>query len=107
MDRAVARTAIPDGVRVVFPSDPDLAAELGRLAVLEQACCAFFTFALRATSGRVELDVEAPDGARALIDTIFGVADGTVSHPPGRPPGTPGAGPPVRSAERPPARNAG
>ena len=78
LERAERRSAITGGVRIAFVPDPELAAELARLAVLEQDCCAFFTFTVRAAGGRLELDIEAPDEAAELVAMVFGVASEAV-----------------------------
>lgn len=58
------------GVRVEF-DDVDLAA-LATLIAAEQACCAFFRFAITVDARGVALEVDAPDDARDLVTGLFG-----------------------------------
>lgn len=71
---AVRREPLAGGVAVVLPTSAPLAAEAARLAAAEQACCAFFTFDLRLTTGEVRLEVRAPDDAADVVAALFGTA---------------------------------
>jgi DNA-binding transcriptional MerR regulator len=68
---ARSREPIAGGVRLRLPRDTDLAALAGLLAA-EQACCAFFTFALVVTADAVYLDTVAPDDGRAVVHALVG-----------------------------------
>ena len=66
------REPLDSGVRLTFPPDPLLAGRLGALAAREQACCAFFTFALRLDADGLALDVTAPEDAATIVADLFG-----------------------------------
>ena len=68
------REPLEDGVRLHFPVGAALAGEVARLAAAEQACCAFFSFALAIGADGTVLDVRAPAEARVLVDALFGAA---------------------------------
>lgn len=70
---AKARTAIPDGVRVVFHRDVDAGA-LASLAAAEQTCCSFFRFDISIGADEVALVVTGPDDAQPVIAAVFGTA---------------------------------
>lgn len=69
---ATGRAEITDGVRLEFPSDPDLVAAVAGLAAAEQKCCAFFDFTLHLTASTLELTVRAPEAAGPLMAELFG-----------------------------------
>jgi len=66
------RERIDSGVRLIFPPDPFLAGRLAELAAREQACCAFFTFALRLDTAGLTFDVTAPEGTAGIVADLFG-----------------------------------
>jgi DNA-binding transcriptional MerR regulator len=70
--RATDRRDTTDGVMLVFPAVPELAAEVAALAAAEQDCCAFFDCTLHLTPAALELTVRAPDTAAALLADLFG-----------------------------------
>ena len=71
---ATGRSTTTDGrLRIQFAADVDVA-ELARLIEAEQHCCTFFAFALTIDRHGVALEVGAPDDARDIVDTVFGVA---------------------------------
>jgi DNA-binding transcriptional MerR regulator len=72
LSSATARERIDDGLRVTFPADPALAAEIARRATAEQDCCGFFDFTLHVTPAALELSVRAPETADALVVELFG-----------------------------------
>ncbi|CAG7642514.1 MerR family transcriptional regulator [Rhodococcus opacus] len=72
LDSATGREEIDDGLRVRFPSDPNLVAEVARLAAAEQGCCAFFDFTLHLSPDALALTVRAPETAHALLAELFG-----------------------------------
>ncbi len=63
---------IDGGVRCVFaasvPND-----KLIRLVAAEQDCCQFFRFAITIDSRDVALEVRAPEDAREIVESVFGV----------------------------------
>ena len=67
-----ARTALDDGgLRVELGPDVDLA-EVARLVVAEQRCCAFFAFAITADERGLGLEVRAPGDAAEIVSSLFG-----------------------------------
>ncbi|WP_159924624.1 MerR family transcriptional regulator [Rhodococcus sp. WAY2] len=73
LDSATGREDIDGGLRLRFPADPDLVADVARLAAAEQSCCAFFDFTLQLTPGTLVLGVRAPEAAEPLVTELFGV----------------------------------
>ncbi len=69
----VDRAPVPGGVRLTFPAEVPLA-EVARLAVAEQGCCRFFSFAITVDERGAGLEVRAPDEARVLLAAVFGAA---------------------------------
>ena len=61
------------GLRVEFGADVDVA-ELARLVVAEQRCCAFFSFALTVDGRGIGLEIVAPEGAARILADLFGSA---------------------------------
>lgn len=72
LDRATSRGPVPGGVVLGFDAEPDLVADLVRLAAAEQACCAFFDFTLTVTGGAVRFEVRAPGEAHEVLAALFG-----------------------------------
>jgi DNA-binding transcriptional MerR regulator len=68
-----AREPLPNGVRLEFDAAP-LVEELTRLAVAEQTCCEFFSFAVTIDGRGIGLEVQGPPEARAVVDAAFGLA---------------------------------
>lgn len=66
------RERLDAGIRLTFPPDPMLAGRLGELAVREQACCAFLTFALRPGTAGVILEITTADDATGVVLEMFG-----------------------------------
>jgi DNA-binding transcriptional MerR regulator len=62
----------PSGLRLEFET-VDIA-DLARLVVAEQDCCAFFSFAVTIDGRGVGLEVTAPSGAESILAELFGVA---------------------------------
>lgn len=67
------RAGTADGARIRFDRSVDVAA-LARLVAAEQECCAFYTFAIVVAPDAVTLDVHAPAGAEAMVESLFGPA---------------------------------
>ncbi|PRY00761.1 MerR family transcriptional regulator [Allonocardiopsis opalescens] len=70
--RAVRREARPDGVRLIFPTEPELAAELARLAAAELDCCGFFAFTLELDAEGLRMAVRAPEAGLGMLAELFG-----------------------------------
>ena len=64
------------GVRLLFGDGVPLD-ELTRLAVAEQGCCSFLSFALTVDGRGIALEVRAPADAADLVAALFGPADPT------------------------------
>lgn len=70
----MARVPLDGGLRLELGPGCDIG-EIARLAVAEQACCRFFSFAVVIDRRGAALEVRAPaDGQRVLAE-LFGVAD--------------------------------
>jgi hypothetical protein len=78
--KASARTPVDGGLGLDFGADVSAAA-IADLAARELACCAFFDFTVRITSGGVRLEVRAPEEARGLVEELL---EGKGAAPPGR-----------------------
>ncbi len=72
LGQAASREEIADGLRLTFPSGPDLAGRVAALAAAEQDCCAFFAFSLEFAAGALVLTVRAPQTAAGLLSDLFG-----------------------------------
>jgi DNA-binding transcriptional MerR regulator len=59
------------GLRLQLSDDVDLA-ELSRLVVAEQRCCAFLSFAITVDGRGVGLEIDSPAGAADLVAALFG-----------------------------------
>ena len=64
----VART--PHGLRLRFPPDAGVEADVRRFAVEEQRCCTFWAFSVDARSAGVTLRWEGPPAAGELLDHL-------------------------------------
>ena len=62
---------VPGGIRLEFAEDAPVEA-IARLAVAEQACCEFFSFALTMDSHGVALEVRTPREAQPVLAALFG-----------------------------------
>ena len=72
LGHATSRTTTDDGaVRVELAPTLDIA-DVARLAVAEQRCCAFLSFTLTIDGRGTALEVRAPDGAEAVVAELFG-----------------------------------
>jgi MerR family transcriptional regulator, copper efflux regulator len=63
------REPIPDGVRLIMPSD--LAAQVAEIAAAEQQCCPFFDFRIHLTGQWLHLEVRAPAEAAGMLAGLF------------------------------------
>lgn len=66
------RERVDGGVRCVFDRSVPVD-ELVRLVAAEQDCCQFFAFAITVDTRGVALEVRAPDDARPIVESMFGV----------------------------------
>ena len=67
--RAVERTE--HGMLLRFPSRPDVEDDIRRFAVDEKRCCAFWGFAVEATTDEVTLRWDAPPRAGEVVDQLL------------------------------------
>ena len=67
-----SRSAIDGGGLRVELDDQLPLADLATLVAAEQACCAFFSFAITIDARGVALEVRAPEGADAIVTSLFG-----------------------------------
>lgn len=74
LSQAADRRPVSGGMSITFPAEAALIGRLADLAVREQRCCAFMTFAVIIASGRVTLEVRAPQEARHLLPRLFAAA---------------------------------
>jgi DNA-binding transcriptional MerR regulator len=74
LSQATDRRPVSGGVSITFPAEAALIGRLADLAVREQRCCAFVTFAVIIAAGRVTLEVRAPQEARQLLPRLFAAA---------------------------------
>jgi DNA-binding transcriptional MerR regulator len=70
--KVTGREKIPDGLRLTFPTAPEMASEVAALAAAEQDCCAFFDFTLHLSPTELVLTVRAPEAAESLLADLFG-----------------------------------
>lgn len=68
----VRRERVDGGVRSAFAGSVPLD-ELMRLVAAEQDCCQFFQFAITVDNRGLALEVRAPEEARAIVESMFGV----------------------------------
>lgn len=73
LDHVTGRDAIDGGLRLTLADSAPLD-ELVRLAVAEQGCCAFFSFAITVDHRGIALEVQAPADAGELVTAVFGAA---------------------------------
>ncbi len=81
LDHVTAREDIPageTGLRLTLANDAPLD-ELARLAMAEQGCCSFFSFAITVDGRGLALEVRAPVGATDVVDALFGRETGSRS----------------------------
>lgn len=71
LGRATSRRIDGPTATLAFPvGDAGLAATIADLAVREVGCCGFFDFRVRVAAGRLELDIEVPPDAAAVLATF-------------------------------------
>ena len=72
MEGALAeRGPSPNGVRLSFRPEPGVLEELRALAELERECCGFAAFDVRASDGRVTLDVTSTGDGIPAVRQLF------------------------------------
>ena len=76
-DALVGRERTPEGARFRFRNEPDIEHRVRELAQLEQACCAFFSFAIEAREQEIWWDASVPDDdmARQALDEFLLLPD--------------------------------
>jgi MerR family copper efflux transcriptional regulator len=67
------RERIDDGVRSVFAASVPVSDLIGLVAA-EQDCCQFFRFSITVDTRGIALEVRAPQDARPIVESMFGVA---------------------------------
>jgi hypothetical protein len=67
------REPIDGGLRCAFDTSVPLE-ELSHLVAAEQRCCPFFAFAITIDARGIALEVRAPDGAEAIVVSLFGAS---------------------------------
>lgn len=70
--RARTSTTLDDGARRVEFGDEVTLRELARLVAAEQECCAFLSFAITVDHTGIGLEVRAPEGAEAVVESLLG-----------------------------------
>lgn len=70
-EAATARIATQDGVRVCFPRDPAVEAELRALVAVEAECCTFAKWAVDAAGAELVLEVSASGEGIAVVQSWF------------------------------------
>ena len=70
--RSTGRRPVDGGVVLTYDHDEAVAADLGRLAVAEYACCSFFEFTLTVGPDGMAFAVAAPPEASAVVTAMFG-----------------------------------
>ena len=83
----VGRERTGDGIRFWFRAEHGVEEWIRDLARREQACCAFFTFAVSAHGGEVWWDATVVDDevARQVLEEFFRLPDTAASGPPAGP----------------------
>lgn len=73
---AVARTALPDGLRLTFTPGPGTVTAIARVIDAERQCCRFLRFrlTLEPGDGRIELEISGPAGTRDFLEQLLGPA---------------------------------
>jgi MerR family transcriptional regulator, copper efflux regulator len=69
----VERQPIAGGARFSFADDDATRSELEALIAAESSCCPFLTMHLRATAGRLVLEITGPAEAAPILEEMFGV----------------------------------
>jgi hypothetical protein len=73
----LSRTTTAFGRRLAFPSDAEVARELGALVAAERACCPFLHLDVERFADALILDVSGPPQAAGTIETTFGTGSAT------------------------------
>jgi hypothetical protein len=66
----------PTGLKMQLDPTPDVAARTADLVMRETGCCSFFTFALVATGGELQLDITVPATQTGVLDALQARAAG-------------------------------
>jgi hypothetical protein len=65
------RTQTDDGLRISFCPEPGAEKELRRLVAVENQCCPWATWTVRASSGRLVLDVRSSGDGVTVLHGMF------------------------------------
>lgn len=71
LNRDALRAHRREDLRLELIYDPSAASRVHEMVRREQACCAFLTFQVRQDADRVQLTIDAPEGARESADMLF------------------------------------
>lgn len=71
LSATVRRVPLATGMRIEFGPTAPLE-DVARLVAAEQACCAFFSFAITVDDRGVGLDVTAPPEGQPVVEALFG-----------------------------------
>ncbi len=69
--RALSREVHPDRITAVYPSDPELIAQLNELVAAEATCCSFLRFKVEEGPRQTAVELTFPEDARALIESVM------------------------------------
>ena len=62
---------------IVFPDTDTLRSDVEAFASLERQCCRFLTFSVKATDDGLTLTIEGPPEARAALEMLADVIEGS------------------------------
>lgn len=69
----------PRGLLLRFPAEPDVEADVRRLAADEKRCCEFWGFEVRVDDDHVTLRWDGPPATTGILDVLAAFFDGDVS----------------------------
>ena len=80
LPRALHKTRIDNGLRVVFPKNPIVRDELQALITLERQCCGFLDFELSEDldNSQLLLNITGPLEAQAVLDQMASIFNDTL-----------------------------
>ncbi len=70
----------PTRLRLELQARPQVAGRAAELVTAETECCSFFTFALTATGGRLDLEVSVPASHIGVLDGLAGQAAAAIGR---------------------------
>lgn len=71
LNRDALRSWRRDGLTLELSYAPDALDRVREMIAREQECCSFLIFDLRTEGESIRLVIEAPEGARDALDTVF------------------------------------